>query len=836
MIAILIAIGGGLAIIFTNSAIGGVGERGFTITQNSEGHITIEWAITEGAAKYDVYHSGSLLGRKTLLGTTTSRMFVHKTPNPVKWENYYTIVPRNAAGEAIIGLTWNRIDAAVSFNIYRSDNGGEFVQIGSTPANNREFVDKVADFDFGMVEYRINPINANGNIIFSNFDPDSPAHTRDSPLLRGNSITRNIIIREHYPLVASFQRQLFGPNVFFFDAKYDEMEDIIRKFNRIGDAMRSHVNDVQMSESRFSFYFKPGEYNFPSGTRLDIGFYMTVAGLGITPTGTRIGATLYTPPALPHSNNNGDNGTHNFWRSIENFEVFTPEGATPVTLGWAVSQAAPARRISTTYNVTMNYNMNGGWVSGGFAADMRFGGRVIGGGQQQWYTRNSHYTVEKTGVAWNRFTIASTGQVTPSNFMDGRGTVTTVRSEGSPNAGIEQMREKPFLYYCTIDNTFRVFVPGIRYNALGISWTYDYPGIGRSICISEFYIAKSGMTAAHINEQLVAGKHLFYMPGFFECEVPVFVGNENTVVLGTGMPTLFPGQNNTEGAMLISDVSGVTVAGLFIDAHFSSKYLLRVGEPGSNRDHSHNPTFIFDVFARIGGFKPSPTHVEVCVDIHSNNVIGDHFWIWRANHGRAGSIPGLTGHQWRWRYQVAPFGLIVHGDDVTMHGLHVEHFLKYETLWLGERGRVYFYQNESPYEPYEQAVYGQYRNGEWVNGWASLKVANHVENFFAIGLGMYGVFNAAPIALDNAIEAPNRPNVRFEAMFANEIGSARGWTNHIINGTGGPARNAAGARVALFENGIATFSDGTTAIGVDIPDEDLDALIQGIFTHRSPFQ
>ena len=47
--------------------------------------------------------------------------------------------------------------------------------------------------------------------------------------------------------------------------------------------------------------------------------------------------------------------------------------------------------------------------------------------------------------------------------------------------------------------------------------------------------------------------------------------------------------------------------------------------------------------------------------------------------------------------------LQVNGRDVTVYGLFVEHTQEHQTLWNGERGRTYFYQNELPYDPPSQA-------------------------------------------------------------------------------------------------------------------------------------
>lgn len=68
--------------------------------------------------------------------------------------------------------------------------------------------------------------------------------------------------------------------------------------------------------------------------------------------------------------------------------------------------------------------------------------------------------------------------------------------------------------------------------------------------------------------------------------------------------------------------------------------------------------------------------------------------------------------------------MIVNGNDVTMYGLMVEHFLEYQTLWNGNGGRTYFYQSEIPYDVPDQASWMSH-NGT-VNGYASYKVADTV--------------------------------------------------------------------------------------------------------------
>jgi hypothetical protein len=183
------------------------------------------------------------------------------------------------------------------------------------------------------------------------------------------------------------------------------------------------------------------------------------------------------------------------------------------------------------------FDERGGWASGGFAADINFNGPAGSGSQQQWYTRNSHFAVSAfSGVAWNKVTQGSTGEAHASSYL-----------QGGNAAWIDEtpvIREKPFLY---LDETgeYKVFVPALRRDSKGLSWTANDPGKGTSLNLEQsFYIAKPGVTAAEINAQLVQGKHLFFTPGLYEMEAPVYITKPNTVVMGTGFATLFPGEKN----------------------------------------------------------------------------------------------------------------------------------------------------------------------------------------------------------------------------------------------------------------------------------------------------
>jgi len=120
-----------------------------------------------------------------------------------------------------------------------------------------------------------------------------------------------------------------------------------------------------------------------------------------------------------------------------------------------------------------------------------------------------------------------------------------------------------------------------------------------------------------------------------------------------------------------------------------------------------------------------------------------------------------------------------------MYGLFVEHYQKYQTIWNGNGGRTYFYQNEMPYDPPNMAAW---MNGS-TRGYAAYKVADAVTTHQAWGMGSYCVFNADPsIVAERAFEVPTRTGVQFTDMVIVSLGGV-GTINRVINNTGGPANS-----------------------------------------------
>ena len=529
-----------------------------------------------------------------------------------------------------------------------------------------------------------------------------------------------------------------GPNVTIFDPSMSQ--STIQ--NKLTSVFNSQVSN-QFGNQRYALLFKPGTYS----ADVNVGFFTQVAGLGLTPDQVNINGHVHVE--ADWWPDGSQNATQNFWRSAEGLSVTPPDGQDR----WAVSQAAPYRRMHLRGNLALS---DGGWSSGGFIADSKVDGQIQNGTQQQFLVRDTAMN-SYTGSNWNQVFVGDTGA--PANSFPSP-PYTTV---GAAPA----VAEKPYLY---VDGAgaYQVFVPGVRTNASGPSWSSGNPA-GTSLPISTFYVVKSGDTAATINAALAAGKNLLVTPGVYHLNQTLTVTRAGTVVLGLGLATFVP--DGGVDAIHVADVDGVRVAGLLLDAGTTnSNILLQVGPTGSAASHAGNPTVLSDVFVRIGGAIAGKATVSV--QINSNNVIGDHAWIWRADHGNANTVG--------WTTNTARNGLVVNGNDVTFYGLFVEHFQQYQTIWNGNGGKTYFYQNEMPYDPPNQAAY---MNGS-TQGWAAYKVADSVTSHEAWGLGSYCFFNVnSSVVNARAFEVPAAAGVKFHNMVTVSLGGT-GTISHVINNTG----------------------------------------------------
>lgn len=544
---------------------------------------------------------------------------------------------------------------------------------------------------------------------------------------------------ETIPQTTSAGTPDFGPNVLLFDPSSDPAA-----IKAQCDAIYARQERNQFGSERYAVLFKPGTYP----ATINVGYYTQIYGLGKMPGDVTIKGGVRSDARWMNGN-----ATLNFWRGCENLAIEPANGKNL----WAVSQAAPLRRVHVKGSLSLFDN---GWSSGGFLADSKIDKDIVSGSQQQWFSRNSEWEAWH-GSLWNMVFL---GTVRPPAGSWPEKPYTTIDKTPS-------VAEKPFLY---VDETgaYQVFVPAIRKETQGCSWDKGQPA-GNSISLAKFHLARSDKdSASTLNEALRQGKNLLFTPGIYLLDDTLRVTRPDTVILGLGLATLSP--VNGKPAMEVSDVGGVRLAGILFDAGTtSSPHLLQVGEPGSTLSHADNPAVLSDIFCRVGG--TGATNAKICVIINSNDVIGDHAWIWRADHGAG------TG----WDSNKSDNGLIVNGNNVTYYGLFVEHFQQDQTLWNGENGRVYFYQCELPYDPPTQ---NEWKHGD-IKGWPGYTVAKTVKSHEAWGLGLYCVFKKPDIYVDSAVESPNVPGVRFHNIVTVRLGggSDNSGINSVINGTGAPA-------------------------------------------------
>lgn len=567
----------------------------------------------------------------------------------------------------------------------------------------------------------------------------------------------------------------FGPNVQIFSPGMP-----LAEIQSALDALADQQRDAEMSSERHAVFFLPGSYGTAEAPlQFEVGYYTEVAGLGASPDDVAVNGAIEV-----YNRCLGDNGTsncialNNFWRTLSNLSLQVnkagQDGCRQTANFWAVSQAVSMRRVHVTGgNVSlMDYCTAGPqYASGGFIANSNLPA-TTNGSQQQWLIRNSQVTEWSNGV-WNQVFAGVVGAPTETGFPN------------PPYTTVDQTpvsREKPYLYVDT-KGRYTVQVPSAHTNTRGTSWGEDVTA-GRSIPITDFFIAKPGDSAKDINKALARGQNLIFTPGVYTIDRTIDVKRANTVVLGMGQATL-----TSAGGVVpieVKDAAGIVIAGITIDAGPAlSPALMKIGNKnGGKKLDPSNPITLSDVYFRVGG--PHIGKTTTALEVNSDSVLIDHTWVWRADHGIEGFTNGVNGDTDRWRTNIGTNGVIVNGANVTATGLFVEHFQKYNTVWNGENGRVILYQNELPYDPPTQADWTQ---PDGTLGYPGYKIASTVKTHLLEGAGVY-VFNQnnPAIVTANGFSAPQTPGVRLRHIMT--VNLAAGTIQHVVNGVGAQVDNS----------------------------------------------
>jgi hypothetical protein len=573
-----------------------------------------------------------------------------------------------------------------------------------------------------------------------------------------------------------------GPNVIVFTPSMSQTS-----IQSELDTISSQQVSNQFGTQRYSIFFEPGTYG-SAADPLDfqVGFYTQVAGLGAEPGDVTIDGAINV---FNQCVDGACDGTDNFWRSLSNLTLnvdlpsttpdYAPFSGDPYGAGcdnstdmWAVSQADPMRRVIVNGTLTLqDYCSPTGDVSGGYFADDEFnGGTVANDGQQQFFVRNSNIDSWSNAV-WNQVFLGDNG-APATNFGVAEGQYTNV-------ATTPVSEEEPFLY-TDGNGAMRVFVPAVRHNSVGPSYTSGSEA-GSSLPISRFLIASPSTPVREINAALALGRNLLLTPGVYDLPQTIVVDHPNTIVLGLGFATLQPQNGNV--AMRTADVPGIKLSGMIFDAGpRNSPALLELGSrlPWGGRfagrsgsSNANDPTLAQDVFFRVGGAEPGK--VSTAFVVNDSNAVLDDVWAWRADHGAG------VG----WTQNTANTGLIVNGNDVHAYGLASEHFQKNEVIWNGQGGEDVFFQNEMPYDPPSQSAW---MASPTIDGYPAFLVTPNVKTFQGYGMGSYSFFDqGVPIYATQAFAAPDTPGVQFKdllTVFLNPT-TGQGGIDSVINGVGG---------------------------------------------------
>jgi hypothetical protein len=158
----------------------------------------------------------------------------------------------------------------------------------------------------------------------------------------------------------------FGPNVIIFNPSVPTSQ-----IQSAVDAIANQQVSNQFGTQRYALLFMPGTYgSADTPLNFQVGYYTAVAGLGSSPNDVVINGSIDVYNQCDGSGSCV--ALTNFWRSLSNLTINVTNATFGCKAGefWAVSQAAPMRRVHVSGLVTlMDYCTSPSFASGGFIAD-----------------------------------------------------------------------------------------------------------------------------------------------------------------------------------------------------------------------------------------------------------------------------------------------------------------------------------------------------------------------------------------------------------------------------------------------------------------------------------
>lgn len=568
------------------------------------------------------------------------------------------------------------------------------------------------------------------------------------------------------------------------------------------------------TEERYAILFEPGTYR---DIDVEVGYYSQVLGLGASPKDVSFQDCAYGPyvPAL-RKNEQFDNGAFGmsldtFWRCGENYQTQASKGQL-----WAVSQAAPLRRVHIAKNGsgdssgTLHLNDNGAMASGGHVADVIVEGALDLGSQQQFCFRSVSFENQPTTSQLGSWSFMFVDCENPPTARDGVTSqpipIPNTDYTINPSVTLEDPTvtvEKPFIVMNPADKKCNLYVPPPRTRPEGTSLGPDFKGQDEpEFSIRPFekvmvaapdvkgIVYPDLSVASRINSALKDGKDIVLSPGIYHLDEPLQITKKDQVILGIGLATLVAPTDGRPCIKVPPGLEGVRIAGIMLEASVLDKKddsvascFIQWGEKGDS-GNPNNPGVLTDIFARVGGSNLQRTvSTDTMIRIDSGNIYGDNLWLWRADHvqlrpNEEPNVDGLDYHQVTLGECPCKTGLEVNGNDVHIHGLAVEHTIEHNVIWNGERGRVSFFQNELPYDV--TAAFGE-------NGYCGYKVDDNVTTHVAKAAGVYSNFRDYEVPIPSAMLHPTKEgtSISFINPFTVWLNN-KGQIQSVVNSEGDP--------------------------------------------------
>ena len=553
----------------------------------------------------------------------------------------------------------------------------------------------------------------------------------------------------------------------------------------------------------------------------------------------------YIPALNKHIHKRADHGNQHvgtsldsFWRGAENFTITanamgttTPKTlnvesvAKPADMLWAASQAASIRRLHITGDLYLHDR--DAYASGGHLANVRVDGTIFMGGQQQYLVRNVHIGTNATGGAWSMVYVGCTGNVPNAGKTISSGDL-VVTVVDKPRVRIE----KPYIVMKKGTNDkeelFELRVPQVKYSndsAYSIDPALESRSDEVILDFARIRVVRDTEPITRIQEALDDGKHVILCPGIYTLQETIVIRHPNQILFGLGLATLVAPKDATPCIYVVHNTPGVRLAGLMLEANGTdinagteerevakqTSALLVWGDNNKQKIDSNdaenrkNPGAAFDIYIRVGGaastknVKTDRTRIVVntMMCIHSDCVIGDNLWLWRADHAELDNheecnYPNISPIFWQtesdeFRVQ---HGLVVTGNDVTIFGLAVEHTNSHPTIWSGERGAVYFYQCELPYDTITTKdgtndrcdCFGHSRYGKTIDI-CGFYIHPNVQEHTLYAPGIYSNFRNEEIYAATGTVHPHHPLVEVINPFIVKLDNLGG-IKSVVNGKG----------------------------------------------------